>query len=938
MKPQTFGDGLKRALPTGTVTFLFSDIEGSTQRWEAHREAMASAVARHEALIKAAFEKHGGFVFKTVGDAFCVVFARAPDAVAAAIDAQREIIAEDWVAIGGLRVRMALHTGNVDERNGDYFGPAVNRVSRLLSIGYGGQVLVSGVTTDLVQGQLPPQTRLHDLGAHRLKDLAFPEQVYQLQAPDLEREFPPLRSLGALPNNLPLQLTSFVGRERETAEIEQLLKRSRLVTLVGSGGVGKTRTSLQVAADFLDIYEDGVWFIELAPLTDPERIPTAIATAAGVSVAPNQRPLDAILAHFRESRALLVFDNCEHVVENAAKVIDELLHGCPRVTVMASSREGLGIAGESVYRMPSLRVPATNETVASSDAPEYGAIALFSERAAAVSSFTLTDANVAVVADVCRRLDGIALAIELAAPRLKILSVEELSKRLNDRFRILTGGSRTALPRQQTLRALIDWSHDLLAANEKVLFRRLGIFVGGWTLEALSAVCADEQIEEWEAVDLLQSLVEKSLVVAEIGDAQQRYRLLESTREYAAERLTQGGEAGRVARQHAQYFIDIARRADESYGLISLEAWIATYELELDNFRAALEWALGKRGDVEVASALAGAMTMLWRVFQMEQEGLRWLDATLLALGTRANDPISAPVWLGIAYVTGNLYLKVRRLEAAQRALSLYEFLGDEPCIADALTSYGDVLRSLGREEEAARPLRRALAIAQNRADRIRTARILGRLAIIESVRRSYDTARGYFEESRSLYRSVGNERELTTLTLNLAETEFGAGNVARAVELAGEALSVARGLGQESSVTTLLSNLAGYLIAAQRPQEAVPIIAEAIRRTRQRKELVILTTSLQHAGMIALLSGDFSTAAHLVGHADAAFETIGSSREPNESAEREHMLTSLRGHLSQSEIEELISQGRQMHEDEAVAAATAVLDRQETNSAIAAL
>ncbi|HZZ65501.1 MAG TPA: adenylate/guanylate cyclase domain-containing protein, partial [Candidatus Baltobacteraceae bacterium] len=449
-------------LPSGTVTFVFSDIEGSTQRWETHRLAMQEAVQRHDVLMREAIEQRGGAVFKTVGDAFYAVFATAADAIAAALSAQRSLQAEDWSAIDGLRVRTSIHTGVADERGGDYFGSTVNRVARLLAIAHGGQIIVSGVTADLVQGQMPSQTTLHDLGAHRLKDLAYPEQVYQVLAPDLQRDFPPLRSLGALPNNLPLQLTSFVGRDEELAEIQELLSKTRLVTIVGSGGVGKSRTSLQVAADRLDAYPGGVWFVELAPLTDAELIATTVSTVLGVSVAPTQRPIDAVLIELRERTALLIFDNCEHLVAQTAAIVDAILHHCPHVTILTSSREGLGIAGESVYRMPSLRVPVAGDGITAASALQYGAVALFAERAAAVSNFFLTDGNAAIVADVCRRLDGIALAIELAAPRLKVFSVDELDKRLSDRFRILTGGNRSALPRQQTLRALIDWSYDLL--------------------------------------------------------------------------------------------------------------------------------------------------------------------------------------------------------------------------------------------------------------------------------------------------------------------------------------------------------------------------------------------------------------------------------------------------------------------------------------------
>jgi predicted ATPase/class 3 adenylate cyclase len=491
-------------LPSGTVTFAFTDIEGSTQRWERDRAAMEQALKRHDELVRAAIARHEGHVFKTIGDAFCIAFARPEDAVAAMFDVQRSLGTADFSDVGDLKARAAVHTGTADEREGDYFGPAVNRVARLLAIGHGGQVLVSGATAELIDS-LAPHASLRDLGEHRLKDLTRPEQVYQLVGEGPQEIFPPLRSLEALPNNLPLQLTSFVGREDELAEIRALLDKTRLLTLVGTGGVGKTRAALQVAADLLDGSGDGVWFVDLAPLREASLIAPEIAATLGLTVAPDRTPAEVIIAYLKPRRLLLVIDNCEHLVAGAAAVIDAILRACPRISIIATSREGLNVAGESVHRMPSLSVPPPKSALSAAEAATYGAVALFAERAhAADDRFTLTDQNAAIVADVCRRLDGIALAIELAAPRVKVLAVEQLSRRLDERFRILTGGSRSALPRQQTMRALIDWSYDLLSDTEKAVFRRAGVFVGGFTLESATAVCGfDGRLDEWEVLETL---------------------------------------------------------------------------------------------------------------------------------------------------------------------------------------------------------------------------------------------------------------------------------------------------------------------------------------------------------------------------------------------------------------------------------------------------
>ena len=428
------------ARPTGTVTFLFSDIEGSTARWERDRDAMGPALARHDGLMRAAMEARGAYVFKTMGDKFCAAFATAADAIAAALDAQRALAAADFSAVEGIHVRMALHSGSADERSGDYFGPTVNRVARLLAIGHGGQVVLSGACMEVAQDALPPECSLRDLGTHRLKDLAQPERVYQLLAPDLAADFPALRSLDHLSNNLPAQLTSFVGREDEVAGITGLLQAHRLVTLTGAGGIGKTRTSLQVAANLIDTFSDGVWFIELAPLASGDYIPTTVAQALEITIASDGDPVENLVRAIKGKQTLLVFDNCEHLVDPAARVLAAILHGCPKVKVLASSRQALGIEGEETYRLPSLEVPpeSDRERVSATDAIRSAAVALFVERAlTADKKFVLTDENAPVIVHICRRLDGIPLAIELAAARMKLLSPKQLAQKLDERFRVL---------------------------------------------------------------------------------------------------------------------------------------------------------------------------------------------------------------------------------------------------------------------------------------------------------------------------------------------------------------------------------------------------------------------------------------------------------------------------------------------------------------------
>jgi predicted ATPase/class 3 adenylate cyclase len=586
-------------LPAGTVTFAFTDIEGSTRRWEHDRLGMQEALQRHDSIVRSEVARHDGHVFKTVGDAFCCAFSRPEEAVAAMVAVQRAISAEDFSAVGGLRVRVALHTGTADERDGDYFGPAINRVARLVSIGHGGQVLLSEITRAIAYGALPAETSLVDLGSQRLKDLNDPEHVWQLDIAGLSSTFPPLRSVEvpaserALKNNLPLQLTSFIGRESEIAEIAHLLKDRRLVTLTGSGGVGKTRTALQIGDAMAGSLPDGVWFVELAPLFDAHLVPAAIARALQLQETPTRPLLETLSAFLKTKALLLILDNCEHVVEEAANVVTALLQRCQRLQILATSREPIRVSGEHTYRLPSLSAPSIEAAkLVAAEAAAYAAINLFVERARAVDQrFALTDENASIVAEICRRLDGIPLAIELAAARVRIFSPAGLARRLDERFRILTGGTRTAVPRQRTMWATIDWSHDLLDERERTLLRRVSVFSGGWTTEAAQVVCADSFLDEHEVFDLMMSLVEKSLVAAELTADEARYRLLESTQAYALEKLEESGERDAVARRHADWIAGLTVGLRKAFSTLPPEQFQRALEPEVDNIRAALSYA-----------------------------------------------------------------------------------------------------------------------------------------------------------------------------------------------------------------------------------------------------------------------------------------------------------------------------------------------------------
>jgi predicted ATPase/class 3 adenylate cyclase len=579
-------------LPTGTVTFLFTDLESSTLLWEEHSDAMQEALARHDAILHAAIEDHDGTVFATMGDGVAAAFSTAADALRAVLEAQQRLQAEEWGATGPLRARMGLHTDEGRLRGPDeYVNRPLNRCARLMAIAHGGQVLLSDSTATLVRDALPPEADLVDLGEYQLRDLAARMHVFQVVHPDLRSEFPPLRSLDVLPGNLPRQVTTFVGREEEVSALARLLRERSLVTLTGVGGVGKTRLAVQVGAEVVPEFPDGAWLCELAPVTDPSAIWDALAACLGVKPSAGRTLDQTVLEYLGPKHLLLVLDNCEHLLDPVARMVEVVAQQCPGVTLLATSREGLALAGEQIVAVPSLSVP---ESGTAPDAlSDFDAVRLFLDRAHdAKSEFALTPDNALAVAQLCRRLDGIPLAIELAAARVRSFSPEDLVGRLDQRFRLLTRGSRAALERQQTLGNTIDWSYDLLNDTEREALNRLSVFAGGCSLTAAETVLPGGAIDRLDVPDVLSQLVDKSLLVVDEEDGHVRYRLLETIRQYAQERLEASGDAAAVRRQHAAHFLEVA----EGFGprLRGQDQIACADEAARDtgNFRAALDWAV----------------------------------------------------------------------------------------------------------------------------------------------------------------------------------------------------------------------------------------------------------------------------------------------------------------------------------------------------------
>ena len=676
-------------MPTGTVTFLFTDIEGSTRQWQQHPEPMRTALARHDALLGSIVESHAGVVVKSrgEGDSIFSVFARASDAVAAACAIQQALLHEPWPADISIHVRMALHTGESELRDHDYFGATVNRCARLRAIAHGGQVVLSEATTQLVQDTMPAGASLRDMGSHRLKDLQRPEQVFQLIHPDLPTDFPALNSLDAHPHNLPVQLTSFIGREGEIDEVTGLLTTARLVTLAGAGGSGKTRLAQEIGVSLIEDYPGGVWFIGLASLSDPKMLRPHVADTLNVGE-------DALYGLLQEKSILLILDNCEHLIAGAASLIQWLL-SCPGVTVIATSREALNLAGERTFQVPPLPIPV--KEAAQDIMVGCPSVDLFIERAQAANpAFQLSDSNAVSVNQIVRRLDGIPLAIELAASRVKLLQPAAIASRLDESFKILKGGPVDAPPHHQTLERAIDWSYDMLDSEQQTLFRQLSVFRGGFTLDSAAAVSGAE--DEYEALESLGQLVDKSLVRTMPAGEEDRYNLLEPLRQYAAARTTED-EAAASGGRHARFFQELAERAaPELHGPRQLE-WLARMEMEHDNLRVTLAWGLDA-GDADLAQRTAAALTWFWLIRRHVTEAVEWFDRVLAAEGGSSKAHASALVQSAFIRSVVRQDDLEGCLARIRDAHAQFVELGDEQGVATAQT-YNAVILWYQRDLEA---------------------------------------------------------------------------------------------------------------------------------------------------------------------------------------------------------------------------------------------
>ncbi|MGO8964206.1 MAG: helix-turn-helix transcriptional regulator [Mycobacterium sp.] len=832
-------------LPTGTVTLLLADVEGSTRLWETQAEVMTAAIARFNQVVCDVVAAHDGVrpVEQGEGDSFVAAFARASDAVACALELQRAPLAP-------IRLRIGVHTGEIQLRDeGNYAGPTINRTARLRDLAHGGQTVLSGATEPLVVDRLPEGAWLTDLGTHPLRDLPRPERVMQLCHPDLVNQFPPLRvSTAVVSQHLPVQLTSFIGRDTQITDVRRILADNRLVTLTGAGGVGKTRLAIQVAAQLADEFSDGVWYVDLAPLTDTELAPVTVARALGLPDQPGRSTMDSLLRFVRDRQMLVVLDNCEHLLDASAELVVALLSGAARLTLLATSREAIGVAGEVSWRVPSLSLAGE-------------AIELFTDRARhARPDFAVSADNAAAVGEICARLDGVPLAIELAAARVRALSLAEIIDSLHDRFRLLTGGARTAVRRQQTLRASVDWSHALLTEPERVLFRRLAVFQGGFDLDAAQTVAGGGDVQRYQVLDQLTLLVDKSLVVADDSGGRTRYRLLETVRQYALEKLGESGEADAVRARHRDHYTAMAAVLDAPAGR-DYEQCLEQANIEIDNLRAAFGWSR-ENSDIEPALALASSLQPLWLARGRIREGRTWFDATLASLDAQQPGVAAAVRARALAdKAVLDTYLGAAdSLDQAEQAVAIARDVDEPALLARTLTAYG-FIASLGYHAEVARGcFAEAIGLARAVDDRWRLSQILAEQARGAHIAGDPLGIRAAAEEGRDLADAIGDGFNSRLCRFYLAAVQQFSGDLAGAAAQFGEVAAEAEAAHDEIWRVTNLAGQSGAL-ARQGEAAAARAAAEAILEGGAGLGGRWATYGHVASGFAALAAGDFAAA-----------------------------------------------------------------------------
>jgi predicted ATPase/class 3 adenylate cyclase len=905
-----------------TSTFLFTDLEGSTVLLRRLGEDVyAQVLAGHHALIRSALAAHGGTELTMMGDGFFAAFGSPRGCVAAVLEMQQAIEGHDWRGGEQVRVRMGVHTGEAEQTVAGPVGLDVHRAARIAAVAHGGQVLLSETAAGLVRDWLPDGAALTDLGVHRLKDLGRPERLFQLAAAGMQASFPPLRSLEnpTMPNNLPAELSTFVGRDSELKEVRKLAESSRLVTLTGAGGSGKTRLALQAAAELLDGSGDGVWLVELAAVTDPGAVPASIASVLGIPGQPGRPVLDTLADALVPQRPLIVLDNCEHLIEACAATADALLHRCPRVHLLVTSREPVGIGGETIYRVPSLSLPERDDAAAGPELSD--AVALFVDRAGEQGVGLTVDSHTApLIASICRRLDGMPLAIELAAARLRVLSLADLRDRLDHRFRLLTGGSRAAMPRQQTLLATVGWSYSLLDEAERRLLRRLAVFPESFDLAAAETVCGFGGIDRLDVLDLLGSLVNKSLVLTEQSSDNLRYRLLETIRQFAMERMVEAGgdEAATVNAAHCEHFLSVAENAAVHMTGPEQGQWYKRLDADRPNLWRATEYAAASPGGTRQVLRLGGLLRRYWMTRTAVDAASELLLPVLDRPDARAD--LSAYVSAAITAIDNWGAISIRKaLGFGLEVIELARQTGELPLLTEALATYCALHNFTGEPEKGNLFGAEAVELARQAGDDVLLgSSIMGYLLCFD--RTDPDDAQPLYEEGIACAQRSGDRLIAYLLHNNASVHAICSGDLAAArVHLVQASQAMAEIGVQNHSVSVNM----GWVLRHEGGTEAARAVLEgALRESRRIGDRFGLAYCTLGLACIASDVGAWDRAAELHGAAQAFHDRMGGAWQEPEGQYRQESIDAIRAHLGAARFDAAYAEGMTLSFDDAISLA----------------
>ena len=907
--------------PSTVLTFLFTDIEGSTSKWEEHPEQMARAVAGHDALLREAVQSHGGHIVKTTGDGIYAAFPAPGDGLGAVIDIQLGLLDPAATAGLALRVRCGLHTGEVHARDNDYFGTTINRTARIMGAAHGAQTLLSQALADAVRERLPEGVSLLDLGSVRLKGLSTSEAVFQVVHPRLQQKFPALRELEATPNNLPQQLTSFIGRERERDEIEGMLEGTRLLTLLGMGGLGKTRLALQVGITVMDAYQDGVWFVDLQTIHDEGLVASETARVLGVREEPGRPLLQTLTAHLKTRKLMLIVDNCEQVIDACAQLASAILKMAPEVRMLATSRIALRVPGEQSYVVQPLPLPS--RTASFEALSQSTAVQLFVERAKLHKpAFALTEKEAPAVADLVSRLEGIPLALELAAARVRSLSVADINKRLNDRYKLLTGGDRTLQARQQTLRALVDWSYDLLNEQEQTLLARLSVFAGGFGLEAAETICGADPLDPMDVLDLITSLVEKSLLRVEEGDEGARYRMLETIREYASEKLVLADELAATRVAHCDHFLAFARGASHGMDGPDEAQWIRGLELANDDMRAAMTHALAGGVDPITSVRLEVALMGFWLLRGYVTEGRNYVRASLALPAVQASEVAQGhALYVGAALADSQGFnAEARRM--LDECLALRRRLDNPFDLAATLSTRSLVLLHAGLAVEARADESEAVKIFRDIGHRVGEAMALLHLGQVEMYARNDPQARCHLEEAIALAREIGYAEVEAESEATLGELALFADDADGAVACFERSLEVCNESEDRRNEAVATWWLGRVSLRAGEPADARLRLTHALRAFQAFEMNTELIGCLEDFADLFVTTGVVDGAASLMGAAASLRERLALSRAPRAEEHWRRVVARVRERAGETVFDAAFARGRDWTTEEAVACA----------------